>query len=147
MKLDQSRPIVFLFSHPNHEVAAFGMIKRTQPCRVIYMTDGGGEHRVNETKRVLSQIGLGENAVFLNRSEDSFYNGILNLDCDYFEALSETIKNLLKNLARPYIFCDAVEFYNPVHDMTLPIATSLGRLSTIFEVPLVYEDVNGDTFV
>ena len=147
MNLDKNRPVIFLFSHPNHEVAAFGMIYRLRPIKLIYLTDGGGEHRVNETKAVLTKIGLAENAVFLNRREDSFYNALLDLDCGYFEALSGTIRDLLIGFVAPYIFCDAVEFYNPVHDMTLPIAKSLGRFSTIFEIPLAYEDTNGNTFV
>lgn len=85
MKLDPRRPIIFLFTHPNHEVAAFGMMKRSEPSKLIYLTDGGGQHRVNETKAVLSKIGLSESAVFLNRREDTFYKAILNLDCEYFD--------------------------------------------------------------
>ncbi len=147
IKFQPDNPAAFVFSHPNHEVAALGMITRLQPSTIVYITDGGGEHRVNETKAVLSQIGLAGSAVFMNRSEDSFYNAILNLDCEYFQVISNFIKQLFGSNHDPSVFCDAVEFYNPVHDMTVPIVKSLGFSSAIFEIPLAYENSNGDVFL
>ena len=40
------------------------------------------------------------------------------------------------------IFCDAVEFYNPVHDVTLPIVKRAARVlpqAKLFEIPLAYQ--------
>jgi len=39
------------------------------------------------------------------------------------------------------VYCDAVEFYNPVHDMALPVvrAAIAGRDIAILEVPLIYQ--------
>ena len=48
---------------------------------------------------------------------------------------------LIQNLDGDAIYCDAVEFYNPVHDITLPIvrAALAGDESPVFEVPLIYQ--------
>ncbi len=142
--LEEPKSTVFVFSHPNHELASIGMIARLQPCRIIYITDGGGENRCNETKNVLSELGLTDNAVFMNLSEDSFYKAILRLDCEYLKKISRRIMDELEFETSPYVFCDAVEFYNPIHDMTFPIVKSLGRSSNVFEIPLAYQNLFGD---
>jgi len=142
--LKEDKSTVFVFSHPNHELASLGRISRLQPCRIMYITDGGGENRCNETKNVLSELGLTDNAVFMNLSEDSFYNAILNLDYEYFQKISQGIMDELKCETSPYIFCDAVEFYNPIHDLTFPIVQSLSLSSTVFEIPLAHQTLAGD---
>ena len=38
------------------------------------------------------------------------------------------------------IFCDAVEFYNPVHDIALPIVSGQLPNVPVFEIPLIQED-------
>lgn len=140
-------PRAFVFSHPNHEAAAIGMITRSRPSKIIYLTDGGGQHRVNETKIVLSQLDLLDNAIFLDRTESSFYDAILNLDYEYFQTIGDSIKHTLEGSRGAYIFCDAVEFYNPVHDMTFPVVKALRIASEIFEIPLVYQNIDGNLFL
>jgi len=137
----------FIFSHPNHELASLSVIARLNPYRIIYITDGGGEKRCNETRDVLTDLGLVNNATFMNLSEDSFYAAITSLDCKYFESISRYIRNELLCDVPRYIFCDAVEFYNPIHDMTYAIVQSLNLPSTVFEIPLAYQDLNGNTII
>ncbi len=141
------QPTAFIFSHPNHELASIGLITRLNPYRIIYITDGGGEKRCNETRDVLNSLGLADNVVFMNLSEDSFYEAIASSDCKYFESISRYIRTELSYEVPRYIFCDAVEFYNPTHDMTYPIVKSLNLSSTVFEIPLVYQDLTGNTVI
>ena len=80
-------------------------------------------------------------------SEDSFYGAIVSSDYKYFESISIYIRNELLREVPRYIFCDAVEFYNPIHDMTYPIVKSLDLSSTVFEIPLAYQDLTGNTVI
>jgi hypothetical protein len=141
--------MVCVFSHPNHEIAILATIARNKPDRLVFITDGGGIHRVNETRSVLSRFSLDDRAVFLQYPEDEFYKALLNLDLAYFSKIKDSIKCVLQDSDSTDIYCDAVEFYNPIHDMTLPIVKSLGISSNInvWEVPLVYQDINGEFLV
>ncbi len=44
---------LMIFSHPNHEIAVLGTIARLQP-EFLFLTDGGGQDRVDETKEGLA---------------------------------------------------------------------------------------------
>lgn len=138
---DPALETVAVFGHPNHEIAILGTLARLQPA-VIYLTDGGGEARVAQTKSALASLGMAEKAVFLNHSEESFYQALLNRDAGFFIDIAETVKALLDARKPRQILCDAVEFYNPVHDVTAPMVHLAARElpdATIFEVPLVYQ--------
>ena len=67
---------VIVFSHPNHELAIFGLLQRLRP-RLIYLTEGGDRGRVQETLRGLARLGLAEGADFLNYSETALYDALL----------------------------------------------------------------------
>ena len=56
---------VMVFSHPNHELAVFGLVQRLRP-RLVFLTDGGGARRVEETGRALDGLGLRAHATFFN---------------------------------------------------------------------------------
>lgn len=129
-----------VFSHPNHELASFGLLQRIKPS-LIFLTDGGGKHRVDETRKGLQSIGLLENAFFLNHTEESFYEALLRMDYGFFFKVASEVRDTLKVLKPEQFLCDAVEFYNPVHDMTLAILSTAddGSWDRIFEIPLIYQ--------
>lgn len=134
------RKTLVVFSHPNHELAVFGLLQRIKPD-LVFLTDGGGEHRVEETRKGLRSIGLLDQAVFLNHSEESFYNALLRMDASFFGQVASQVGDIIR-ARKPYqILCDAVEFYNPVHDMTLAILSNVIEPSEIgiYEVPLLYQ--------
>lgn len=140
MNFSLSLPTVAVFSHPNHEIAVLATLKKLRP-RLIFLTDGGGEHRINETRKGLASIGLLDHAIFLPHTEQSFYDALLDLDSAFFEKVSAEVRAIFRSWVPEQILCDAVEFYNPVHDMTLPIvgAADDGPWGGIFEVPLLYQ--------
>lgn len=133
-------PTVAVFSHPNHEIAVLATLRKLKP-RVIFLTDGGGEHRIEESRKGLLSVGLLDNATFLPHTEQSFYDALLELDVIFFAKVAAEVRAILKDWKPEQILCDAVEFYNPVHDMTLPIVSLAddGPWSGIFEVPLIYQ--------
>lgn len=143
---DKPTSRVLVFSHPNHELAVYGLLQRFRP-HLIFLTDGGGAERVEQTERGLERIDLRDRAQFLDYPEASFYEGLLEGDVGLFREVARRIREKLDGIRPEQVLCDAVEFYNPVHDLSLPIV--LAALAdtdavAIFEVPLLYQ-VPGDT--
>ena len=133
---------VMVFSHPNHEVSVLGTIGRKSP-HIIFLTDGGGEERVQETKVGLSSYLPSQNLHFLARPEQSLYDALVNHDRDFYQDLAREVRDIVRAIRPSEIYCDAIEFYNPVHDMALPVVRSAlegGRDGQVFEVPLIYQE-------
>lgn len=138
---DPSVRRLFVFSHPNHEIAVFGLARRLRP-HLLFLTDGGGEHRIDQTRRGLDSIGLADQARFLRATEQSFYDALLHRDAGFFAEVVGEIAHAIDDLSAEQVYADAVELYNPVHDMTLPlVAAALDGRSGVaaYEVPLVYQ--------
>lgn len=135
---------VAVFSHPNHEIAILSLLKKVRPF-IIFLTDGGGKAREDETRKGLRSIGLEENAVFLSHPEQAFYEGLLQVNTDYFHHVARQVRMLLKGTKPEQILCDAVEFYNPVLDLTLAIVGSADDAPWVgtYEVPLLYQKPEG----
>jgi hypothetical protein len=138
-----------VFSHPNHELAIFGLVQSLRP-RLVYLTDGGGEKRVEQTRQGLKSIDLLDHAHFLNYTEKSFYEALLARDLKFYEEVAGQLRTLFQVIRPRRVLCDAIEFYNPVHDMSLPIVrAALHEPSDaeIFEVPLVHQkSTEADTY-
>jgi hypothetical protein len=144
MSFDLKQKTVVVFSHPNHEIAILALLKKVRPF-IIFLTDGGGKAREDETRKGLRSIGLLDNAIFLSHPEQAFYDGLLHVNSDYFHHIAHQVRNLLKNTKPEQILCDAVEFYNPVHDLTLAIVGSADDApwAGTYEVPLLYQKPQG----
>lgn len=140
MTFDSKAKTLVVFSHPNHEIAVLALVARMRP-QLVFLTDGGGEHRVNETRNSLKELGLESKAIYLPNTEKDFYNALLHLDTIYFAKVAANLRAILNEQKPEQILCDAVEFYNPVHDMSLPIllAAEDAGLNGVFEVPLLYQ--------
>jgi len=135
----------FIFSHPNHELAAYGLIQSLDP-RIIYLTDGGGQDRVAQTRTGLASIGRLKSAVFLNHAEDRFYQALLDQDADFFSGVAGQVREALGSDPIDAICSDAIEFYNPVHDLATPIVRSaVGGPGGIchYELPLIHQRPGG----
>ena len=130
---------LFVFSHPNHEVAVLGLLGRLSP-RVAVLTDGGGQDRLKETRAGLASLGLLDRAVFLEDAETAYYEALLARDVGFFGGVAARLAERLRGLRASCVLCDAVEFYNPVHDICMPIVrAALGPGAPLYEVPLVYQ--------
>jgi hypothetical protein len=138
--LDPTSRHAVVFSHPNHELAIYGLVQRLRPY-LLFLTDGGGEARVEQTRRGLESIGLADRATFLGYPEQSFYDALLVHDLELLGEVRARVAEWLTRIRPDHVLCDAVEFYNPVHDLTLPIVRT--ALSTeaagLYEVPLIYQ--------
>ena len=130
---------LMIFGHPAHELALFGFLQRFRP-EIAIITDGGGNERIRQSRTGLESIGL--EATYLKFAENDFYAALLRRDISFFEGVCESLSLEIAASQPDRIFCDAVEFYNPVHDITLPLvlrASTAAPRTEIFEVPLVYQ--------
>ncbi|MGZ7032378.1 MAG: hypothetical protein ACXVIJ_10435, partial [Thermoanaerobaculia bacterium] len=60
MKFSITDPAVsrlIVTGHPNHELAIFGFLQRTRP-RLLFLTDGGSQARIDESQQALQSVGL-----------------------------------------------------------------------------------------
>ncbi len=130
-----------VFSHPNHEIAVLGRIQREKP-RLIFLTDGGSQSRVDQSRRGLASIGAEADATFLDAREDDLYRALLARDVEVFAGLSRAVAELLSDADIDTVYCDSAEFYNPLHDVALPIvrkALATRPRLPLFEVPLIHQ--------
>jgi hypothetical protein len=125
--------------HPNHELAIFGFVQRVRPC-FLFLTDGGGEHRIAESRRGLLTLDLLAGARFLPTTESSLYEALLDQASDVFAALVAEVRAEVVATGAEQVFCESVEFYNPLHDIVLPIVWAATRGLPdveIWEFPLI----------
>jgi hypothetical protein len=141
MSTEHSAQRLVVFSHPNHELAVYGLVSRLRP-HMLFLTDGGGESRVEATRAGLQALGLLGRASFLGHPEGELYRALLEQDFDFLERLVTAIREQVRATSASEVFCDAVEFYNPVHDLTLPLVrAALGRTSNtaVYEIALIHQ--------
>ncbi|MGC4017053.1 MAG: hypothetical protein QM755_21450 [Luteolibacter sp.] len=132
---------VVVIGHPAHELAIYGLLQRHLP-HVVVITDGGGPERERQSREGLERIGLLEKATYLGYSESSFYEALLDRDDALFARVADDLRVELERLQPDQVFCDAIEFYNPVHDITRPmVLRALQGLpeAALYEIPLVYQ--------
>ena len=89
-------PPTMVFSHPNHEVAVLGTISRLRP-HIIYLTNGGADARVAETRRALQSY-KPASVHYLNHSEQSFYDALLRRTSAFYRAIASEIRALIGSL-------------------------------------------------
>jgi len=131
--------------HPNHELAIFGFVQRMRP-RLLFLTDGGGEARVDESRRALASIGMLERATFLGHREQTLYDALLAMDIAVLQQLVADVRRELLAHAVRQVICESIELYNPLHDITLPIvrAAAEGLDVELIEFALIAQEPAAD---
>jgi hypothetical protein len=143
---DASIPRLVVTGHPNHELAIFGFVQRARP-HLLFLTDGGSEERMDESRRALASIGALDRATFLAWREETLYNALLALDFDVLRRLADEVRAVLIAVVPRQVICESIELYNPLHDLTLPIVrAALRGLDGIevIEFPLIAQEPLAD---
>jgi len=134
-------------AHPGHELRVYGWLEATRP-RVFVLTDGSGRStrsRIASTDDVLAGAGATRGDIYARLTDTDFYTAILDHEFDLFKRLAD---ELADELIREKILCvagDAVEGYNPAHDVCRLIinaavemaSRALGERVANFEFTLV----------
>lgn len=140
---------LMIFGHPAHELALYGAISRLKP-RILILTDGGSPARVSFSRKGLESMGALNNASYAGFREADFYQALLDHDTSYFDEVVACIRESIEAENPGQIFCDAVEFYNPVHDIIyvlLRAALKAKKPVPIFRIPLVFQRQEDDEYV
>ena len=103
---------LFVISHPNHELAVYGLVQRLRP-HVIVLSDGGGAKRVAQSRQGYARLGLADRVTFLDEPETGFYDALLGRHDTLFDRYVSAIRDAIERADATQVFCDAVEGYNP----------------------------------
>ncbi len=134
-----ARRSLIVTAHPNHELAVLGFVQRAEPF-LLFLTDGGHPRRVAETESALADLGLLDRACFLGWPESRLYEALLAGEREPFAELTRQIGAAIDRCAPLQVLAEAVELYNPLHDVTTPLVrAALAARPGIhaFEFPLI----------
>jgi hypothetical protein len=109
-----------LIAHPGHELRIHGWLEKARPL-VFIITDGSGATgiaRIAKSADVLRAAGCRCGSAFGRFTDVNVYDFILHCDVDPFVSLTREIAMSLADAGVDYAVGDAVEFYNPVHDLS-----------------------------
>ncbi|MEO7970581.1 MAG: hypothetical protein ABI698_04725 [bacterium] len=106
-------------AHPGHELLVHGWLEAARPL-VFVLTDGSGrlnQSRLTSTTKVLNQTGARSGAIYGRLTDTEAYATILNHQYDLFIGLARELCEALVAERIDYLAGDALEGYNPMHDV------------------------------
>ena len=148
------RRAALVVAHPGHELRVYHWLSLARP-RVFILTDGSGhsgQSRLKTTTSILDSLGAQTGRIYGRLTDAQVYQAILTGDLDLFISLAGELAQALIEYRIEYVVGDAVEGYNPTHDVcrlvinaAVASARMQGHMVENFEVPLAYElDSNPD---
>src|SRR5947209_6163642 len=108
-----------LVAHPGHELLLHGWISRNRPV-VHILTDGSAhsaEAHLGMTAALLREAGARAGTIFGRLSDAEAYTMILERNVALLGSLVADLAHTLQKEQPAILVCDAVEGYNPVHDL------------------------------
>lgn len=136
------RPLLVV-AHPGHELRVYGWLESAAPV-VCVLTDGsgsGGEARLESTTRLLAGTEARPGAIYGRMSDREIYAAILDRDFACFTELADQLAEELEACGADCVAGDAVEGYNPSHDVCRLVINAalrlLGRELPAYDFPLV----------
>jgi hypothetical protein len=121
---------VLVIAHPGHELVVHHWLETERP--VVYaLTDGSGGNgrdRATRSRLIVEKTGSRVGGGFGLRSDRTWYAAILACDASPFFDAALTIANDMPADA-DVVACDAVEHFNPMHDLTAAVAERVARLA------------------
>ncbi|ESS72130.1 hypothetical protein MGMO_70c00250 [Methyloglobulus morosus KoM1] len=121
-----------IVGHPGHELRILGWVKRMQPI-VVALTDGSGhigQSRLEISRKFLGEAGATPSRLYGMSSDREIYSKILEQDHLFFLGLAESVANLLIDQSTEFVAGDAIEGYNPSHDLCRLIIDRAVRLAS-----------------
>jgi hypothetical protein len=115
----EGRRAALVIAHPGHELRVHHWLERARP-QVFVLTDGSGHthhSRLARTTALLELKGAAPGRIYGRLSDRELYRAILAADADLFAALVEELAEALDDAAVDYVAGDAVEGFNPGHDI------------------------------
>lgn len=121
---------VLILAHPGHELRIHHWLELTKP-RVYLLTDGSGGRQTARTRYsrdVVEAAGATPGAIFGDIPDAAWYEALLAGDGSFFVDVLTTISADLASAKNVQIVSDAVDGYNPMHDLAYAYGQALTKL-------------------
>jgi hypothetical protein len=121
-----AQPAALVIGHPGHELRVHHWLERTRPI-VFVLTDGsgrGGVSRLDATRDVLARTGSVPGELFGPLTDRACYDALLAGDVALFQDLARRLASALVAADIRQVASDAVEGYNPTHDVCQMLAAA-----------------------
>jgi hypothetical protein len=125
------RRAALVAGHPGHELRVLGWLRACRPA-VAVLTDGSGAGetgRIGLTSQLLDSAGCECSPVYGALSDRQVYEAILDGDAALFLGVAARLADWLVQEKIELVASDAVEGYNPTHDLCAAIAGRAARLA------------------
>ena len=129
---DGTRPrsAALVVAHPGHELRLFGWLSLARPT-VHVLTDGSGASgasRLASTTRVLAAAGATPGSVYGTMTDGDLYAAVLAGQVEPFLKVVDALARSLEETRAEVVVADAVEGYNPAHDLaSVVVAAAVAR--------------------
>ena len=111
--------IALVVAHPGHELVVYHWIEQHRPIYCC-LTDGSGGNatsRLASTTRLLNDLGASIGPIYGRYADREIYRLLLDRRADVFVALSQELASTLERAGVDCVAGDAVEGFNPSHDI------------------------------
>jgi hypothetical protein len=116
---DTSRRAALVIAHPGHELRVHNWLETARPL-VFVLTDGSGrtaQSRLASTSKILAQTGATASPIYGRFTDASIYAAILGGQHHALLSLVDELVDALIASQIDYVAGDALEGYNPSHDL------------------------------
>ena len=123
---------MLVVAHPGHELRVYGWMMQARPV-VHVLTDGSGadgESRIGSTTSLLQEVGATRGSIYGRMSDREIYRRMLAGDHARFIALAEELAAALVRDDAVLVAGDAVEGFNPSHDLCRYVINAAVRLAS-----------------
>jgi len=108
-----------VMAHPGHELRVYQWLRLARPLCFV-LTDGSGrsgKSRLASTTKLLEQNGAHAGCIYGRLTDHGIYSAIVKGEFDLFIDLTGELARELVREEIEYVVGDAIEGYNPVHDV------------------------------
>jgi hypothetical protein len=127
----RDRPALLVVAHPGHELRVHGWLELARP-EVWVLTDGSGHHtqgRMPSTRAVLERAGATPGPVFGAFTDRDTYGLLLAGDPEPFADVARRLAERLAAAPDLYVVADALEGFNPSHDLCRVLVEAAATLA------------------
>jgi len=125
-----SKKSALVIAHPGHELRVYHWLELAHPL-VFILTDGSGRSgtsRLESTATVLEKARAQRGLIFGRLTDLVLYHKILERESDFFIDLADELAEGLYQHQIEYVAGDAIEGYNPAHDLCRLIIDAATRI-------------------
>jgi hypothetical protein len=108
-----------VIAHPGHELCVYNWVSLARPS-VFVLTDGSshsGKSRLHRTTSILNSLNTERGCIYGRMTDVEIYSAILNADFELFIGTAQELAGALVSDQIDYVVGDAMEGYNPAHDV------------------------------